>query len=98
MMNTKVWQWCRNFEAECTDVHDAGGQGMKRVSTDDLVQRVDHTIQGNRQFKISVLSDAFVNERLQYCKLYIRLVPKIMSDQSQNTANGCPLNISPVLP
>ena len=97
MMNTKVWQWCRNFEAECTDVHDAGGQGMKRVSTDDLVQRVDHTIQGNRQFKISVLSDAFVNERLQYCKLCAIWSPDVLQP-SQDTVNGQHLYIFPTLP
>ena len=33
--DSKVRQWCRNFEAGCTDVHDAGDQGRKRVSTDE---------------------------------------------------------------
>ena len=47
MSDSKVRQWCRNFEAGRTDVHDAGGQGRKRVSTDDLVQRVDQTIRQN---------------------------------------------------
>ncbi|GBM08872.1 hypothetical protein AVEN_57424-1 [Araneus ventricosus] len=59
MSESKVRKWCRNFDAGRTDVHDAGGQGMKPVSTDDLVQRVDHAIRGNRRFTISRLSDLF---------------------------------------
>ena len=49
----EVRQWCKNFEAGCTDVHDAGGQGRKRVSTDDPVW-VDQAIWENCQL-ISVL-------------------------------------------
>ena len=59
MSDSKVRQWCRNFEAGRTDVHDAGGQGRKRVSTDDRVQRVDQAIRENRRFTISQLSDSF---------------------------------------
>lgn len=83
MSDSKVRQWCRNFKAGRTDVHDAGGQGRKRVSTDDLVERVDEAIRENRRFTISVLSDSFpeisrsalytiVSERLQYLKLCAR--------------------------
>ncbi|GBO28384.1 hypothetical protein AVEN_220587-1 [Araneus ventricosus] len=76
----KVRKWCRNFDAGRTDVYDASGQGRKPVSTDDLVQRVDQAIRGNRQFTISGLSDlspeisrsvlyTIVSERLEYRKL-----------------------------
>ncbi|GBN77850.1 hypothetical protein AVEN_225417-1 [Araneus ventricosus] len=59
MSDSKVRKWCRNFDAGRTDVHDAGGQGRKPMSTDDLVQRVDQVIRGNRRFTISGLSDLF---------------------------------------
>lgn len=39
MSDNEVWQWCGNFEATPTDVHDADGQGRTWVSTNDLVQR-----------------------------------------------------------
>ena len=35
MNDNKVQQWCKNFEAGCTDFHDAGCQGRKRESTDE---------------------------------------------------------------
>ena len=41
MSDSKERQWGRTFEVGLTDVHDAGAQGRKRMSTDDLVQRVD---------------------------------------------------------
>ena len=59
LSDSKVRQWCRNFEAGRTDVHDAGGQKRKRVSTDDLVQGVDQAIRENRRFTVSVLCDSF---------------------------------------
>ena len=31
MSDSKVRQWCMNFEAGRTDVHDAGGQGRKLI-------------------------------------------------------------------
>ncbi|GBO01995.1 hypothetical protein AVEN_102938-1 [Araneus ventricosus] len=83
MSDRKVRKWCRNFDAGRTDVHDAGGQRRKPVSTDDLVQRVDQAIRGNRRFTISGLSNLFpeisrsilytiVSERLEYRKLCAR--------------------------
>ncbi|GBN32315.1 hypothetical protein AVEN_259623-1 [Araneus ventricosus] len=83
MSESKVPKWCRNFDAGRTDVHDADGQGRKPMSTDDLVQRVDQAIRGNRRFTISGLSDLFpeisrsalypiVSERLEYRKLCAR--------------------------
>lgn len=102
MSDSKVRQWCRNFEAGRTDVHDAGGQGRKRVSTDDLVQRVDQVIREDRRFTISVLSDSFpeisrsalytiVSERLQYRKLCARWVPKMLSDHHKTQQMGAAL-------
>lgn len=40
MKDKKLRQWCRNFDTGHTDVHKTEGQGKKRKSTDDLVQRV----------------------------------------------------------
>lgn len=102
MSDSKVRQWCRNFTAGRTDVHDAGGQGRKRVSTDDLVQRVDQAIRENRRFTISVLSDSFpeisrsalytiVSETLQYRKLCARWVPKMLSDRHKTQRMGAAL-------
>lgn len=83
MSDSKVWQWCREFEVGCIDVHDAGRQGRKQVPTDDLVQPVDQAIWKNNWFTNSVLSDSFseillstlysiVEKRLQYCKFCVR--------------------------
>ncbi|CAL1296383.1 unnamed protein product [Larinioides sclopetarius] len=62
-----------------------------RVSTDNLVQRVDQAIRGNRRFTISGMSDLFpknsrsslytiVSERLEYRKLCAKWVPKLWFD------------------
>ncbi|GBN90239.1 hypothetical protein AVEN_24777-1 [Araneus ventricosus] len=96
MSESKVRKWCRNFDAGRTDVHDAGGQA---VSTDDLVQRVDQAIRGNRRFTISGLSNLFpeisrsalytnVSERLEYRKLCARWVPKMLSDRHKTQRMG----------
>nr|XP_015909277.1 histone-lysine N-methyltransferase SETMAR-like [Parasteatoda tepidariorum] len=81
----------RNFDAGRTDVHDAGEKGMKSVSNDDLIQRLDQAISGNRLCTISTLSELIlkisrsalciiVSERLEYRKLCTRWVPKMLSD------------------
>ncbi|GBO26654.1 Histone-lysine N-methyltransferase SETMAR [Araneus ventricosus] len=100
--DSKVRKWCRNFDAGRTDVHDAGGQGGKPVSTDDLVQRVDQAIRGNRRFTIIGLSDLFpeisrsalytiVSERLEYRKLCERWVPEMLSDHHKTQRMGAAL-------
>lgn len=103
MSDSKVRQWCRNFEAGRTDVHDAGGQGRKRMSTnEDLVQRVDQAIRENRRFTISVLHESFpemsrsalytiVGGTLQYRKLCARWVPKMLSDHHKTQRMGAAL-------
>ncbi|GBM92553.1 hypothetical protein AVEN_185615-1 [Araneus ventricosus] len=105
MSDSKVRKWCRNFDAGHTVVHDAGGQGRKPVSTDDLVQRVDQAIRGNRRFTISGLSDLFpeisrsalytiVSERLEYRKLCARWVPKMLSNHHKTQRMGAALTSS----
>ena len=80
-----------------TDVHDAGGQGRKRV---------DQAIRENRRFTISVLSDSFpdisrsalytiVSERHHYRKLCARWVPKMLSDHHKTQRMGAALTLSP---
>ncbi|GBM05101.1 hypothetical protein AVEN_210809-1 [Araneus ventricosus] len=102
MSDSKVQKWCRNFDAGCTDVHDAGGQGRKPVSTDDLIQHVDQAIRRNRRFTISRLSDLFpeiswsalytiVSERLKYRKLCARWALKMLSDHHKTQRMGAAL-------
>ncbi|GBM11815.1 hypothetical protein AVEN_26749-1 [Araneus ventricosus] len=102
MSDSKVRKWCRNFDAGRADVHDAGGQGRKPVSTDDLFQRVDQAIRGNRRFTISGLSDLFpeisrstlytiVSERLENRKLCARWFPKMLSDHHKTQRIGAAL-------
>ena len=92
----------QNFEAGHTDVHNAGSQGKKRVSTDDFVQQVYQAIWENHRFTISVLSDSFpeilrsalyaiMTERLHYCKLCARWVPRMLSDHHKTQWMGAAL-------
>jgi hypothetical protein len=58
--NFHVWQqWYRNFVAGRTDIHDEGCQGCKRMSTNDLIQWMDHAVWGNYWFTSSILNDSF---------------------------------------
>jgi transposase len=82
-----VREWCRKFRDGRTDVHDEGGQGRHPIVTDDLLQKVDQCVPGERRFTISELSEEFpqslritlyriVVERLGYQKFCARWLPK----------------------
>ena len=84
MSYSKVRQWCRLFEE--------GRSGRPSVITDDLVEKVNTALRGNRRFTISELSLEFpqvsrsmiydiVSEKLGYKKLCARLVPKMLTDE-----------------
>ena len=55
MSESKVRQWCRLFKEGRTNVHDERS-GRPSVIKDDLVEKVNTTIRGNRRFTISKLS------------------------------------------
>lgn len=97
-----VREWCRKFKDGRTDVHDEGGQGRKSVATDNLVQRVDEEVRGNRRFTINDLSIKFpevsrsslytiVTEHLGYRKICARWVPKMLTDNHKTRRMGSAL-------
>ena len=53
MSDSSVREWCRKFRGGRTDVHDEGGQGRRSTVTDELLQKFDLRVRGNRRFKIS---------------------------------------------
>ena len=59
MSDSKVRHWCRLFEEGRTNVHDEERSGRPSVITDDLVEKVNTTLSGNRCFTISELSLEF---------------------------------------
>ncbi|GBN85462.1 hypothetical protein AVEN_62569-1 [Araneus ventricosus] len=44
MSDNVVREWCRKFKDLGTDVHDEGGQRLKTVACEDLVQRLDQMV------------------------------------------------------
>jgi len=58
MSESKVRQWCCLFKGR-TNVHDEERSGRPSVITDDLMEKVNTTIRGNRHFTISELSLEF---------------------------------------
>ena len=102
MSDRKVWKWCRNFEAGCTDSH-----GKEQMSTTDFVQWMNRVIWGNRQFRIFILSDSFpkIQGWLSIPQEWEISVPQTVWEMgsqdgvwpSQNTVNGHCLYIYPVL-
>jgi len=81
------------FKEGRTNVHDEERNGRPSVITDDLMEKVNTTIRGNRRFTISELSLKFpqvsrsviydiVSEKLAYKKkkkLCARWVPKMLT-------------------
>jgi len=50
--DSSVREWCTKFRDGRTDVHNGGGQGRHSTVTDELVQKVDQCVRGNRRFTI----------------------------------------------
>ena len=80
------------FKEGRTNVHDEERSGQRSVIKDDLVEKMNTTIRGNRRFTISELSLEFpqvsrsviydiVSEKLGYKKLCARWVPKMLTDK-----------------
>ena len=59
MSDSKVRQWCYFFKEGRTNVHDEECSGRPSVITDDLAEKVNTTIRGNRRVTISELSLEF---------------------------------------
>ena len=59
MSDSKVRQWCHLFEEGLTNIHDEERSGRPSVITDNLVEKVNTTLRGNRRFTISELSLEF---------------------------------------
>jgi len=92
MSESKVRQWCHLFKEGRTNVHDEERSSRPSVITDDLMEKVNTTIRGNRRFIISELSLKFpqvsrsviydiVSEKLGSKKLCARWVPKMLTDE-----------------
>jgi len=59
MSESKVRQWCRLFKEGRTNVNDEERSVRPSVITDDLMEKLNTTIRGNRRFTISELSLEF---------------------------------------
>ena len=59
MSESKFRQWCRLFKEGRKNVHEEERSGRPSVITDDLMEKVNTTICGNRRFTISELSLEF---------------------------------------
>lgn len=104
MSDGMVRKWVRAFKDGRSNVHDEERSGRPSVITEDLVQKVDQKVKGNRRFTISALSDEFplvsrsvlyeiVSERLKYRKLCSRWVPKMLTDEHKTKRLGSALLI-----
>ena len=62
MSNSKVRQWCHLFKEGRKNVHDEERSGRPSVIKEDLVEKVNTTIRGNRRFTISELSLNFQDQ------------------------------------
>jgi len=59
MSDGNVRQWYHLFEEGRTNIHGKERSGWPSVITDDLVLKVNTTLNGNRRFTISELSIKF---------------------------------------
>ncbi|KAG8284785.1 hypothetical protein J6590_095187 [Homalodisca vitripennis] len=83
------------FKDGQTDVHNEGGQGLKSVTTDGLVERGDKVFREKHRFKISALSLEFselsrsslnsvVTEHLGSKNICAGWMPKMLTDIHKN--------------
>ncbi|GBN57523.1 hypothetical protein AVEN_91029-1, partial [Araneus ventricosus] len=59
MTDGMVRKWGRQFNDECTNVHDEARSGRPSVVNDGLVANVNEKIRENRRFTIRMLCDEF---------------------------------------
>jgi len=102
LSDSSVREWCRKFRDGHTDVHVECGQGRHSTATDELVQKVDQFVRGNRRFTISELYEEFpqilrttlywiVMDRLGYHKFCAQWVPKQLTDLHKTQRMGSAL-------
>jgi transposase len=91
MNRQNVTKWCREFSEGGTDVHDEQRGGRPCLISDDLLQEIEGEIRANRRVMIremhhlnpEVSKTTFhstVTEKLGYRKLYVRWVPKMLTE------------------
>ena len=92
MSDSKVRHWCHLFKEGRMNVHGEERSGRPSVITDNLAEKVNTAIRGNRCFTISEMSLEFpwvsrsviyniVSEKLGYKKPCARWVPKMLTDE-----------------
>ncbi|KAG8287931.1 hypothetical protein J6590_027270 [Homalodisca vitripennis] len=59
MSEVMVRKWVKMFNGDRTNMHDENRSGRPSLVTDNLVRAVDQTIQENRRFTMTKLSDDF---------------------------------------
>jgi hypothetical protein len=103
MSDGMVRRWCRMFSRGRTNVHDDDRSGRPSLVTADLLDQVNEKIRENRRFTMTELSTYFphisrsllhetVTEHLQYHKLCVSWVPKILTDDHTTKRMGAALN------
>jgi len=88
MSYSKARQWCRLFKEGRTNVHNEEPSGRPSVITDDLAEKVNTAIRGNRRFTISELSLEFPQvskiSDLRYCVSEARLQKTVCQMGAEN--------------
>ncbi|GFU54688.1 histone-lysine N-methyltransferase SETMAR [Trichonephila clavipes] len=103
MSSSKVRKWVRAFKGGRENVNDEPRSGRPSVITDDLVNAVDEKIRKGRLFTISTLALEFpnvgrttlhkvVSEKLQFCKLCARWVPRLLTEEHKLKRIACALD------
>jgi hypothetical protein len=83
-------KWCCEFEARRSDVHDKIGSGRPSIFTDEIIQKIYENICADRcltndehhhcpEVSRTILHET-VTKRLGYRKLFVRWVPKMLTD------------------
>lgn len=92
MNRTSVFKWCREFKNGRTDVHDEPRSGRSSILTDELVEKTDEAVRGDRRSTLEELSVVFpqisrsllhetIAETLGFRKLSARWIPKQLTEQ-----------------
>jgi histone-lysine N-methyltransferase SETMAR len=102
MNRQNVAKWCPEFNAGRTDVHDEQRTGRPSLMNADLVQRVEENFRVDRCVMINELHEMIpevskllvheiVKEKLDYCKLCARWVPKMLTENHKKNQMGAAL-------
>jgi hypothetical protein len=99
MNRQNMTKWCREFSEGMTDVHDEQRSGRSSLISDDFLQEIEGEIHTNRRVMIREMHHfnpevsktkihEVVTEELGYRKLYVRWVPKILTDDHKTKLMG----------